>query len=281
LKGETNLEKHLFSNQKLPILLTSISDSSPGKAIATFRNAIYDGTDGFLIHLEKMEQKFINEDSLTHLFNYACDKPLYTMNYRMVNSKKTDDMLMDEQFMAIRSGASMIDMMGDMFDPAPRQLTFSEKAVSKQKQTIEEIHEMGAEVLMSSHTWVNMTTEEVLSHTKELESRGADFIKIAMAVNSEEEAIDAMKTTSVVSKALSVPFLHICMGQYGKLHRAIGPMLGSCFALCVQSYTEAGQKEKPLLRSEKAVFDNIDRSLARRPEIGTKEYMIPKNEALH
>jgi hypothetical protein len=90
-----------------------------------------------------------------------------------------------------------------------------------------------------------------------------------MCVYSEEEALDAIKTTSVVCKALKVPFLHICMGQYGKLHRAIGPKLGSCFALCVQQYTEPGMKDKPLLRAEKAVLDNIDYSLARNPMTGT------------
>lgn len=58
---------------------------------------------------------------------------------------------------------------------------------------------------MSSHTRVYMTTEEVLAHAQELASRGVDFVKIAMSVNSEEEMIDSIKTTSVVSKALKVP----------------------------------------------------------------------------
>ena len=72
------------------------------------------------------------------------------------------------------------------------------------------------------------------------------------------------------------PFLHICMGQYGKLHRAIGPLLGSCFALCVQHYTEAGHKEKPLLRAERMALDNIDCKPARNIYIGTKT--VPNKE---
>ena len=233
------------------------------------RNAIYDGTDGFLVHLQKMRQEDITEDKLRTIFDYACDKPLYTMNYRNRTKGKTDDILMDEQLIAVHAGASMIDMMGDMFAPAPMQLTFDEKAIRKQQQVIDEVHKLGAEVLISSHTWVYMTTEEVLKHTKELEKRGADFIKIAMSVNNETEALEALKTTSIVSKELSVPFLHICMGQYGKLHRDIGPMLGSCFALCVQNYTEEGHKEKPLLKAEKAVFDNIDYMPARKMSLGS------------
>ncbi|MDF2722313.1 MAG: type 3-dehydroquinate dehydratase [Paenibacillus sp.] len=247
----------LFSKQKLPMLVTSLSDRNPDEAICTIRNAILDGTNGFMIHLQKLAPEFINEDSLRRIFNYTCDLPIYTMNYRS-DATKTDEQRMEEQIMAVRAGANMVDIMGDMFDRAPRELTFNPEAIEKQKQAIARVHELGAEVLMSSHTSVYLTTEEVLSHARELEARGADFVKVVTRVESEEEMVDSLKTTSVVSKALNVPFLHICMGFHGKLHRAIGPMLGSCFALCVQSYTPAGLKEKVLLRAQKAVFDNVD-----------------------
>lgn len=263
------MHKPLFSQQKLPILLTSLSDQDAGKTICTIRNAIYDGTDGFLFHIEKLNQDCINEESLAKVMLYTGHKPLYTMNYRYKNNK-TDDELIEEQLMAVKSGASMIDMMGDMYDPSLYQLTMDKRAVLKQQRTIERVHELGGEVLISSHTWAYMTSEELLKHTKALEARGADFIKIAMKVTSREEAADAMKSTVIVSQELKVPFLHICMGQYGKLHRAIGPMLGSCFALCVQQYTEAGLKDKPLLRAEKAVFDNIDYMMARDALLGTR-----------
>ncbi|MDF2725229.1 MAG: type 3-dehydroquinate dehydratase [Paenibacillus sp.] len=248
----------LFSEQKFPMLVTSISDSNPDDVICTIRNAMLDGTHGYMIHLEKMAPEHVNPETLRRVFSYTCDKPIYTMNYRGKHSQKSDQQLIDEQIMAVKAGANMIDMMGDMFDRAPLELTRNPEAIEKQKQVIAQVHELGGEVLMSSHTWVYMTTDEVLAHAKELEARGADFIKIAMSVNSEEEMIDSIKTTSVVSKALSVPFLHICMGFHGKLHRAIGPLVGSCFALCVQKYTPAGHKEKVLLRAEKSVFDNID-----------------------
>lgn len=247
----------LFSKQKLPILVTSLSDNNMDDTICTIRNAILDGTDAFMIHLEKMAPEFINENNLRHIFNYTCDMPIYTMNYR-IDKAKTDEQRMEEQIMAVRAGANMIDMMGDMFDRAPRELTYNPEAIEKQKQVIAKVHELGSEVLMSSHTSVYMTAEEVLAHAQELEARGADFVKVVTRVHTEEEMVDSLKTTSVVSKALKVPFLHICQGFHGKLHRAIGPMLGSCFALCVQKYTPAGLKEKVLLRAQKNVFDNID-----------------------
>ncbi|OUS78108.1 hypothetical protein B1748_04920 [Paenibacillus sp. MY03] len=58
------------------------------------------------------------------IFNYACDLPIFTMNYRNSHSgDKSDQQLVDEQIMAVKAGANMIDLMGDMFDPSPLELT--------------------------------------------------------------------------------------------------------------------------------------------------------------
>ncbi len=262
------MKKPLFSQEKMPMLLASLSDANIDQLICTIRHSIYDGADGFLLHMEKMQQEFINEESLSRLFSYLGHKPLYTMNYR-ANKDKDDDQLMAEQLMAVKAGASMVDMMGDMYDPAPLELTRDKAAILKQQRMIEKIHEAGGEVLFSSHTWVYMTTEELLEHTQELERRGADFIKIAMRVTNEDEAAEAMKSTVLVSRELGVPFLHICMGQPGKLHRSIGPFLGSCFGLCVQNYTPASLKDKPLLRAQRAVMQNLDFMMARDLLLGT------------
>lgn len=256
----------LFSTLK-PRLVASLTDSTANDAVSTIRNALYDGADAFMLHLEAMEPSERTEENLTRIMNYCCDKPLFTMNYR--TGDRPDEELVAEQLLAVRCGASMIDMMGDMFDPSPMELTTNPKAIKCQQDIIEEVHSHGGEVLMSSHTWVYMDSEELLTHCRTLKDRGADFVKIAMSVHSEEEALDAMKSTTLVSRELGVPFLHVCMGQYGKLHRAISPMLGSCFGICVQSYTPAGHKEKPLLRSTRAVFDNIDWKPARNPLLGT------------
>lgn len=259
----------LFSRQKLPLIVASLSDPTPNQTICTMRNAVFDGAEAFMLHLEKMRQEYLREDELRRIFDYAGDKPLFTMNYR-ASGGKPDELLIEEQLMAVRAGASMIDMMGDMFAPSPRELTRDAAAIDRQKQIIDQVHEMGGEVLMSSHVWEYMTPEETLAHAKALEARGADFVKIAMCVHNEAEMIEALRATVRVKNELKVPFLHICMGQWGKLLRAVSPMFGSCFALCVQSYTEAGHKEKPLLRAEKAVLDNVDWMHARNPYTGTR-----------
>lgn len=262
-------DRPLFSQQKLPLLVASLSDPTPAQTICTIRNAIYDGAEAFMLHLEVMKQAHLCESDLKPIFNCAGDKPVFTMNYRR-DSVKPDRQLIDEQLLAVRAGASMIDMMGDMFDPSPKELTGDSRAIDQQRKVIEQVHAMGGEVLMSSHVWAYMDVEQTLSHAKALESRGADFVKIAMCVHSEAEMLEALRATVLVKNALRVPFLHICMGQWGKLLRAVSPMFGSCFALSVQSYTEAGHKEKPLLRAQKAVMDHVDWMRARDPHTGTR-----------
>lgn len=264
MKNITHSTRPLFSQQKLPLLVASLTDPTPTKAICTMRNAIFDGAEAFMVHLEAMKQEHLCEDDLKTIFNYAGDKPVFTMNYRRLDGK-TDEQLVEEQLVAVRAGASMIDMMGDMFDHSPRELSQDGRAIDRQQQVIEEVHALGGEVLMSSHVWEYMNIEETLSHAKALEARGADFVKIAMCVHNEAQMLESLNATVLVKNELKAPFLHICMGQWGKLLRAVSPMFGSCFALCVQSYTEAGHKEKPLLRAEKAVLDNVDWMRARNP----------------
>lgn len=261
--------KPLISRQKMPILITSMNDPTPSEIISTMRNAIYDGTEAFSLHLEMMKQEHLNEEDLARICNYAGDKPLYTMNYRIAARGKTDEQLTDEQLMAVRAGASMIDFMGDMFDRTPRELSYNKSAIERQREVIEEVHSLGAEVMMSSHIFDYLTFEETLEHARALEARGGDIVKIASTVRSEEEMIEALRTTVLVKNALNVPFLHVCMGQWGKLLRSVSPMFGSCFAICGQSYKPVAHMDQPLLRAQRAVLDNIDWMRARDPYQGT------------
>ena len=75
--------------------------------------------------------------------------------------------------------------------------------------------------------------------------------------------LETFRITSLLKRELKVPFLHICTGQYGKLHRAMAPLFGSALVLCVHAYTPHNHREQTLLRATKAVYDNIDRAVGR------------------
>jgi len=244
--------------------------SSQNTCIATIRNAIYDGADAFLMDFTKLEDEFRNVDSLRRIIDYCEDKPLIMMCYRRhFRPDMTDERIAENLLMSVEAGASMVDIMGDLFHPSPLQLTYDEESIEKQKALVEQVHQGGAEVLMSSHTWVPMTPEHTLEHARALASRGADMIKIACAATNEAEVRETFNATMMLKEKLEVPFLHVCMVQYGKLHRVIAPMMGSSMALCVQQYNGIGMFDQVLLRSTKAVYDNLDWKMARNTTYGT------------
>ena len=76
-----------------------------------------------------------------------------------------------------QSGATLVDIMGDLFCRHPEELTEDTEAIEKQMKLIQEIHAAGAEVLMSSHILKFTPAERVLEVALEQKRRGADILK--------------------------------------------------------------------------------------------------------
>ncbi len=254
-----------FVNQPKPFIVSVITEPDPDSAIATIRNSEYDGAQAFDLHLRSLELQYHNITDLERIIK-CTNKPVMTIYYRGDSKwtrEVTDEERAEAHLLSLECGASACDIMGDMFDPSLMEISFKPDVIDRQKKFIDKIHKLGGEVIMSSHTWTHMSTDQVVEHLKALESRGADMVKVACSVNNEDELVEAFETTVALKRELKVPFIHICMGQFGKLHRFVGPMLGSSLIFCVQTYTQRGHKEQPLVRAAKAVFDNLDWHVAR------------------
>ena len=148
--------------------------------------------------------------------------------------------------------------MGDFFasEPSYYELTEEEQAIKKQKELIDKLHKMGAEVLISSHTKKSLTLEENLKLARAQAERGADVIKIVNVAQSASEIpvyLDAIqKITAETGKKL----LLLASGE-AKLIRYIGANFGVCMYLCVESHGELDTKEQPTIAKIKAIRDNI------------------------
>lgn len=276
-KGYNNMNKSIkvtSSYQKdRPLLICVIADTTPDDCIATIRNAIYDGADGFMLSLGSLYKQFHTIDDIHSIIDYAGNRPVIAFNYRYgradLNYYIGDEDLVNSLLIAARAGISMCDVMGDIFEMSPLELTYNQEIIEKQKRLVDEIHKIGTEVLMSSHTWVMMSAEQTIDHAKALASRGADMVKISMCAMTEDDLLETMQTTALMKRKLKLPYLHVCMGQYGKIHRVISGMLGSAMLLCVQRYTELGHKEQPLLRATRDVYNNLDWHNTKDTLIGT------------
>ncbi|MBE6589841.1 MAG: type I 3-dehydroquinate dehydratase [Ruminococcaceae bacterium] len=251
--------KPTFLHQNKPMITAMVQATNPDDLIQLVRTAAFDGADAYGFQCEKLERKYQNEETVRNIFDAMAPRPIYATNYRFFsNEGKSDDEIAKGLLWLCDMGATLIDVLGDLYCPTQYEITKDHAAIEKQKALIAEIHAKGCEVLMSSHTLTFMSTEEVLAIAKEHQSRGADISKIVTAANSEEEELENLKTATVLRRELDIPFLFLSGGTHNHLHRAFGPMFGSCMWLTVPLYDQCATPSQPLLRSIRAIRDNFD-----------------------
>ncbi|MBE7037490.1 MAG: type I 3-dehydroquinate dehydratase [Ruminococcaceae bacterium] len=251
--------KPTFLGQNNPIVTTMIQSDSVESAINTIRNAVFEGTDAFAFQVEKFPKELRCDENYKTIFKYMGNRPIYVTNYRdQLNTGTDDDTLANELISLSKYGATLFDIMGDLFSPTALQLTYNQEAIDKQKELINKIHSFGGEVLISSHTSCFLPAKKVIEMALEQQKRGADVVKIVTKASNVEEEMENLRITTLLKKELDVPFLFLSVGEHCKMHRMIGPMLGCAMYLCAQSHDNLSTKSQPVLRAVKNVLANFD-----------------------
>jgi 3-dehydroquinate dehydratase len=250
--------KKSFLNQSKPLLTVMLQCETPEVAIGRIRNANGLGADAYGLQVESLKPGYHNQDTYKRIFAEMKDRPCYVTNYRMANnSGKTDEELAVGLLELVGCGATLIDVMGDMFCKHPEELTDNEDAIKKQIELIEKIHSAGAEVLMSSHLYKYTPAERVLEIAFEQKRRGADVIKIVTGAQTMQQQIENLRITDLLKRKLGAPFLFLSGGECS-LHRRLGIKLGCCMSLCVYEHDARSTASQPLLGTMKIVRDTID-----------------------
>ena len=250
--------KKSFLNHSNPLLTVMLQCRTPNVAISRIRNANCMGADAYGLQVETLNPEFQNPDTYKKLFAEMQGRPCYVTNYRYAfNQNFTDDELADGIVSLAESGATLCDVMGDIFCKHPEELTDNDAAIQKQMKLIEKLHSLGAEVLMSSHLYKYAPAERVLEIAFEQKRRGADIIKIVTAADTMEQQIENLRTTNLLKQELGAPFLFLS-GGVSTIHRRLGIKLGCCMALCVYEHDELSTASQPLLSTMKTIRDNID-----------------------
>jgi hypothetical protein len=195
-----------------------------------------------------LQQEDRTQEKMSALIACAENKPVYFTNYRsFFNEGTSDEELAKGLLFGLECGATLLDVMGDMYCPSPEELTTDEKAIAKQMAFIEEVHKKGGEVLMSSHIREFRSPERVLEVALEQQRRGTDIVKIVTGAETQEEELKNLEICNLLKKELKVPFLFLSGGKYSYLHRTIGPALGACMWLCFREYDDTTYAGPPLL----------------------------------
>lgn len=249
--------KYSFLNRPYPVVTGIMAGQTPQELIAGARNSEFEGAQGIAIGLEDLKPEFRNQESLKSIID-AVNLPFMFFFYRNDKWRNLDDEARQEVLLdAAAAGASMIDVMGDLYDPSPMEITCNPDAIDKQKRLIEKIHARGAEVVISSHMQCSRTTEQVVEHLRAVESRGPDVVKIVTTVNNEEELAEAFKTTMTLKRELKIPFIHLCNGKFSRPHRFLGPALGTSILFAVSHYESRYGMGQPTIRAMRNVLDNL------------------------
>ena len=247
-----------FLNHEKALLTVMLQCETPEVAIGRIRNANCLGADAYGLQVESLKPEYRNSDTYKRLFAEMKERPCYVTNYRKKNGEvETDDELAVGLLELAQSGATLVDVMGDLFCRHPEELTEDAEAIEKQMNLIQKIHAAGAEVLMSSHILKFTPAERVLEVALEQKRRGADIIKIVTGAESMEQQIENLRITDLLKRELGAPFLFLSGGE-SSLHRKLGIKLGCCMALCVYEHDHLSTAPQPLLSTMKMIRDMID-----------------------
>lgn len=271
-----------FTNVNTPMLAGVIKERNPANAIAQIKNCEYHGATGIDLHLSCFDDEFKTVDSIKTIVN-SSRLPILALNYNLSYDKgfyeSTEEERTDLLLKAIEAGAAAVDIQGYTFDlysknnfrkeysnmdysfinGNPKEVVVDDKTIGKQVEFIEKIHHMGAEVLLSNHTGVAMTTEQVVELALFLEKRKPDIIKIVTPADTEEEMVEAFRTMVVLKKEVKTPVSYHCSGTKGALTRIVNPILGGFMCFCNERYAHNSDLNQPLLETAKIIFDNINR----------------------
>ena len=248
--------KKTFLKYDNATLTVMVQADNPDRIKELIDKSLPEGAEAFGMQFCRMKKKYRNKTTYKQLFSYT-DKPIYVTNYRIENNEgKTDDQLIEELIELADCGATLCDVMGDLFDKQPDELSVNETAIKKQMDFIDILHKKGAEVLMSSHIYKFTPAERVLEIALEHQRRGADISKIVTGADTMEQQLENMKIINILKENLKIPFLFLAGGQCHILRR-IGGELGCCMYLCVHEYDEFATPTQPILKNVKTIRDNM------------------------
>lgn len=247
-----------FLNHDTPMLTVMLQCETPDVAIGRIRNANCLGADAYGLQVESLKQEYQNPNTYKRIFTEMKGRPCYATNYRVANNRdKTDEELASGLITLAESGATLCDVMGDMFCRHPQELTEDKDAIKRQIELIDTLHQKGAEVLMSSHIMKFTPAERVLEIALEQKRRGADIIKIVTGADTMEQQIENLRITDLLKRELGTPFLFLSSGEC-KIHRRLGMEFGCCMCLCVYEHDVRSTAAQPLLQNMKTIRDGLD-----------------------
>lgn len=252
----TGKARRRFELGRSPLFVAIFCDPSVDALAQRAQAARWAGADGVCFELKNLPRGERSAQSLRRLMD-ATPLPAMCCLYRSDSLQQDDETRQGDLMAALEAGAACIDVMGDLFDPSPREWTRSEAAIAAQRRLIDKIHGAGAQAIVSAHLYRFAEPESVLEQLRDFEARGADIVKLVQTADSEEEFAAALRATLLCRRELGVPFVHLVSGTYGNLHRAIAPSLGIALTFATLDKRGAFVMPQPPIANLKAAHEAL------------------------
>ncbi len=273
-----------FAQVTSPMLAGVVKERTPETAISEILNYYQQGATGIDLHLSCLADEYKNIESIKRIVDVS-PLPILALNYNQSYEgpfyEADDESKTDLLFKGIEAGAAACDIQGYTFDiPSknafrqefshlgysfikdnPKEVVVDEKIIEKQKAFIDKVHEVGGEVLLSSHVGVFMTAEQLCDFAAFLEKRNPDIIKIVANADTEEELAEAFRAMLMLKKEIKTPVSYHCNGAFGKITRVVNPVLGGFMCFCNRQYSHNTANAQPLISTAKAAIDNMIKTM--------------------
>ncbi len=211
--------------------------------------SLYAGAEAIGLQLEQLNKDERSEEILTELMNACLDRPIYITSYRGANSSDlSDEECTSLLLKGLKCGGTLCDVVGDFFDRNDHQMTENPLAVTKQKELISRIHDMGGEVLISTHDMRDLSGDDIFRIAMLQAEHGADIIKIVVKSESLDRIGEYADVIRRVRRETGKPFLFLDGGACANLLRKIGVNLGTAMYLCVQSHGPLDTPAQPAIK---------------------------------
>lgn len=244
-----------FLTYEAPPLVSMLQADTPDRIKELLQLSRESGAEAFGMQFCRLKNEYKTKETYKNLLSSTGSLPVYVTNYRYdTNEGKSDEVLGEELCLLAEYGATLCDVMGDLYDKCEGELTMNEDAVKKQMLLIDALHKRGAEVLMSSHVLKFTPAERVLEIALEHKRRGADISKIVTSAETAAEEIENLRIVDLLKRELPIPFLFLAGGEC-KILRRIGANLGNCMSLCVHEHDAFSTAAQPLLREMRILKD--------------------------
>ena len=222
---------------------------SEAHATALSRAGASDGADGICFELASLPPEERTVDVFRRIIA-ATPLPKIFCTYRNdMYLGGDDEARMTCLLKAAEAGADYVDVMGDLYDASPGQLTRSPSAVARQREVIAAIHACGAKAIVSSHVPdLALGCAEMLEHLREQARHGADVCKLVSFMPTANDFVESVRAMEILRTTFERPWILLGSGTFGRLQRFTGPAFGCSVEFAVHDYDPEEDYPQPTIR---------------------------------